>query len=87
MYCVRLGSNHASGDMCVCIHHGVQAYTQLVGLNAQVRGGKRLVSMFIDCLFLITVHKAIHISMPSSLVKMSVKLLQPSQSPSLVCSR
>ena len=39
--------------------------------------------MFIDCMFLVTVHRAIYISMRSSLVKMSVKLLQPSQSPSL----
>ena len=42
-----------------------------------------MVSIFINCPFLVTVHGAIYISMPSSLVKMSVKLLQLSQSPSL----
>ena len=40
-------------------------------------------STLIDCVLLVTVHRAISISMPSSLVKMNMKLLQPSQSPSL----
>ena len=37
-------------------------------------------STLIDCVLPFAVHKTIHISMPNSLVKVNVKLLQPSQS-------